>query len=67
MTLKQFMEANANKDALLVLTNDGETTAFAKVSVGSVSALSTDITGKTVTSFNAAQPQNIQVTISAGV
>lgn len=53
MTLKQFMDANTNDDALVSLVNNGQTAPFAKVTDGSVDALASTIQSKAVSSFTA--------------
>lgn len=67
MTLKQFMDANTNDDALVSLVKNGQTVPFAKVSDGSVNSLSTEVQGASIHAFDVKGGSAITVSLESVV
>lgn len=65
MTLKQFMDANTNDDALVSLVKNGQTVPFAKVSDGSVNSLSAEVQGASVHAFDVKGGSAITVSLES--
>lgn len=67
MTLKQFMDANTNDDALVSLVKNGQTVPFAKVSDGSVNSLSAEVQGASIHAFDVKGGSAITVSLESVV
>ena len=65
MTLKQFMDANTNDDALVTLLKNGQTVPFAKVSDGSVDSLSAEVQSASIHSFDVKGAAAITVSLES--
>ena len=65
MTLKQFMDANTNDDALVSLVKNGQTVPFAKVSDGSVNSLSAEVQGASIHNFDVKGAAAITVSLES--
>jgi len=61
ITLKQFMDANTNDDALVSLVKNGQTVPFAKVSDGSIDSLASGVQGLGIHEYTVQAPNAITV------
>ena len=65
MTLKQFMDANTQNDALVSLYRNGQVGAFAKVSDGSVDSLASEVQAKNIVDFTVKSANDISVNLES--
>ncbi len=65
MTLKQFMDANTNDEALVTLVKNGQTVPFAKVSDGSVNSLAAEVQSAEIHSFDVKGGNAITVSLES--
>jgi len=64
MTLKEFLDACSSPTTMVELYNDGETTAFATFSVGTIDSLLTTIQSSTVGSFTFQASSKLKVVLA---
>lgn len=65
MTLGDLLSKNGNGETMFHLFNDGESSAFAIVSAGSSSSLSSAVSTKTVSKYVINNPSKVTVTFAA--
>ena len=65
MTLEEFLEANADGNALVSLVNAGAEAPFATVSASAADSLDSTLKAKTVTLYTVKSPTSIIATLGA--